>query len=110
SLRDNIPDLFAIVASNLLLSLAFARQIEALRIFTGRRPDARIVYAPVVATTLLEIAFTYPLPSMRWRTATVSAVFCVQMLSAVHALLDAPAPRRRSQLLTAAAFLTLAFA
>lgn len=108
ALRDQVPDLLAMVVGNALLSLSFARQIQGLRIFVGRPTSHLLIYAPVVATTLLEIVFTYPLPSMRWRTVTVSAVFCVQMCSAIFALLDVPAPRRRSQLLTAAAFGLLA--
>ena len=106
-MRDEIPDLLAMVVANALLSFAFAKQIEALRIFVGRPSDYRLLYGPVLATTLLEILFTYPMPSMRWRTVTVSAVFCVQMGSAVFTLLDAHPPRRRSQLLTATAFLLL---
>jgi diguanylate cyclase (GGDEF)-like protein len=108
SMRDAIPDLFAMVIGNALLSFAFAKQVEALRIFVARPVNHRVIYAPVLATTLLEILFTYPVPSMRWRTVTVSAVFCVQMISAVVALVDVHPPRRRSQLLTAAAFVLLA--
>jgi len=108
SMRDEIPDLFAMIVANGLLSFAFAKQVEALRIFVGRPLDRRIVYGPVVLTTLLEILFVYPVPSMRWRTVTVSAVFCLQMCTAVYALLDVNPPRRRSQLLTAAAYGLLA--
>jgi len=108
SMRDAIPDLLTMVVGNTLLSIAFAKQIQALRIFVGRAHDRRVIYAPVLATALLEILFTYPWPSMRWRTVTVSAVFCLQMVSAVVALIDVHPPRRRSQLLTAAAFLLLA--
>lgn len=108
SMRDAIPDLFALVVGNTLLSFAFAKQIEALRIFVGSPLNRQVVYAPVLATALLEIIFVYPWPSMRWRTVLVSAVFCGQMVTAVAALVDVHPPRRRSQMLTATAFFTLA--
>jgi diguanylate cyclase (GGDEF)-like protein len=107
-LRDAIPDLFAMVVANALLSFAFAKQIQAVRTFVELPVNRALIYAPVVATALLEILFTYAIPSMRWRTVTVSAVFCAQMLCGVVALLDWSQPRRRSHILTASAFLTLA--
>lgn len=107
-MRNSIPDLLSMVIANALLSIAFAKQIQAVRSFVGRPANHALIYAPVVAITLLEILFTYATPSMRWRTVTVSAVFCAQMVCAVVALLDWGQPRRRSQMLTAAAFVTLA--
>ena len=106
-LRDRIPDLLAIVVANALLSFAFARQIDAVRLFVGRPPDRLLSAAPVAAIAVLELIFTYALPSMRMRVLTVSAIFALQMLVAVAALLDGPRPRRRSHLLTASAFLML---
>jgi diguanylate cyclase (GGDEF)-like protein len=106
-LRDTIPDLLAIVVANALLSFAFARQIDAIRLFVGRPPSWLLSAAPVAAIALLEIVFTYALPSMRMRLLTVSAIFALQMLVAAAALLDGPRPYRRSHLLTASAFLTL---
>jgi diguanylate cyclase (GGDEF)-like protein len=108
-MRDAIPDLLSMVLANALLSFAFAKQIQAVRTFVGRPINPTlIIYAPVAAVALLEILFTYAIPSMRWRTVTVSAVFCAQMLCAVVALLDWSQPRRRSHILTASAFLALA--
>lgn len=107
-MRDVIPDLFALVVANSLLSCAFAKQIQAVRTFVGRPLNPLLIYLPVAAITLLEILFTFATPSMRWRTVTVSAVFCMQMICAVVALLDWDQPRRRSHLLTATAFLALA--
>jgi diguanylate cyclase (GGDEF)-like protein len=65
-------------------------------------------YAPVAAIALIEIVFTYLVPSMRLRVVLASAAFCTQMLCAATALLDWNQPRRRSYLLTASAFVALA--
>ncbi len=107
-MRDTIPDLLSMVVANSLLSFAFAKQIQAVRTFVGRPVNPLLTYLPVAATALLEILFTYGTPSLRWRTVAVSAVFCLQMICAVVALLDWRQPRRRSHLLTASAFLALA--
>jgi diguanylate cyclase (GGDEF)-like protein len=107
-MRDEIPDVLSMVVANSLLSFAFAKQIQAVRTFVGRPVNPALTYLPVAVTALLEILFTYGTPSMRWRTVTVSAVFCLQMICAVVALLDWSQPRRRSHLLTASAFLALA--
>jgi diguanylate cyclase (GGDEF)-like protein len=107
-LRDSIPDLLSMVAGNALLSFAFAKQVKAVRTFLGQPANDVLIYVPVAATAVLELIFTYLDPSMRWRTVSVSAVICVQMLTAVIALLDWGMPRRRSQLLTGAAFLVVA--
>jgi diguanylate cyclase (GGDEF)-like protein len=107
SMRDSIPDLFSVVIANALLSVAFAKQIEATRTFVGRPKNSTLIYSPVVITTLLELFFTFVVPSIRWRTVTVSAVFCAQMICGVVALLDWSQPRRRSQWLTATAFMAM---
>ena len=107
-MRDSIPDLVSMVFANALLSFAFAKQVQAVRTFVERPVNRVLIYSPVVATALLELLFTYGVPNMRWRTVTVSAVFCAQMLCGVVALLDWSQPRRRSHILTASAFLTLA--
>lgn len=109
-LRSNIPDLLAIVVANGLLALAFAKQVEAVRCFVGRPVNRALIYAPVVAVVLCELAFTYVMPSMRLRGVTVSAIIGVQLASAVMALMWQGQPRRRSHLLTAAAFSALALA
>ena len=107
-MRDAAPDWLTMVVANTLLGLAFAKHIQAVRTFAERPINRALIYAPVAAIALLEIVFTYGVPSIRWRTVSVSAVFCVQMLCAVAALLDWRQPQRRSYLLTAAAFLILA--
>jgi diguanylate cyclase (GGDEF)-like protein len=107
-LRDAVPDLLTIVGANALLSFSFACQIDAVRVFVGRPSGRWLSLAPVAAIALLELAFTYVLPSVRLRLVTVSAVFVLQMSSAVVALLDVARPRGRSHLLTASAFLGLA--
>jgi diguanylate cyclase (GGDEF)-like protein len=107
-MRDAAPDWLTMVVANTLLGLAFAKHIQAVRTFAERPINRALIYAPVAAIALLEIVFTYDAPSIRWRTVSVSAVFCMQMLCAVTALLDWRQPQRRSYLLTAAAFLMLA--
>jgi diguanylate cyclase (GGDEF)-like protein len=107
-LRDSAPDWLTLVGGNALLSFAYAKHIQAVRAYVGRPNNRLLIFAPVVATALLEILFTYLAPSMRWRTVSVSAVFCAQMICAVVALLAWNQPRRRSYVLTAAAFIALA--
>jgi diguanylate cyclase (GGDEF)-like protein len=109
-LRNNIPDYLAIVAANGLLSLAFAKQVKAVRRFVGRPDNRTLIYAPVAAVVLCELAFTYVVPSIRLRGVTVSAIVGAQLACAVVALMGQGPPRRRSHLLTAAAFATLALA
>ncbi len=107
-MRGSIPDALAMVLANALLSFAYAKQIQAVRTFVGRPVNPMLTYLPVAAIAALEIFFTYVTPNMRWRLVLVSAVFCTQMLCALIALLDWSQPRRRSHLLTAAAFLGMA--
>jgi diguanylate cyclase (GGDEF)-like protein len=108
SMRDEVPDWCAAVLANALLSLAYALQIKGIRIFLERPLRRSLVFAPVAAVAVLEIVFTYVVPSIRLRLVTVSAVFCVQLIVAIIALLDWNQPRRRSHLLTASAFVALA--
>jgi len=107
ALRYQIPDALSIVASNALLSVAFAKMIQALREFAARPVAWRRLYAPVFAIVALELLFTYVLPSMRSRTTTVSLVFSLQLFAALGALVDW-GQSRRSHLLTAASFAALA--
>ncbi|MEO8804177.1 MAG: GGDEF domain-containing protein [Rudaea sp.] len=107
-MRGAWPDWLAIVCANMLLSLAYAKHVQAVRTFVGRPRNRLLIYMPVAAIALLEIVFTYYLPSLRLRLVTVSAVFCVQMLSALVALLGWGQAQRRSHRLTASAFLVLA--
>ncbi|MGA9334259.1 MAG: GGDEF domain-containing protein [Rudaea sp.] len=107
-LRDTLPDWLTMVCANALLSLAYAKHCQAVRTFVGRPLNPALTYAPVVTIALLEIVFTYYLPSLRLRLVTVSAVFCMQMVCALIALLGWGQSRRRSHRLTASAFLVLA--
>ncbi|HET8940762.1 MAG TPA: GGDEF domain-containing protein [Rudaea sp.] len=107
-MRDAWPDWLAIVCANVLLSLAYAKHVQAVRTFVGRPRNWRLIYAPVLAIALLELVFTYNLPSMRLRLMTVSSVLCLQMMSALIALLGWGQSQRRSHRLTASAFLVLA--
>lgn len=109
-LRNAMPDLLTIVVANGLLGLGFAKQVEAVRCFLDRPANALLIYLPVAAIVLFELVFTYVEPSMRWRGVSVSAVIGVQLSCAVAALLAPGEPRRRSHLLTATAFSTLAVA
>jgi len=107
-LRGAIPDLLSVVLANTLLTFAFAKQIEGLRLFLARPRNATLIYAPVVAMALCEITFTYVMPSLRGRVLTGSAAVLAQMVIAVAAMSDWGQLRRRSHLLTAAAFFSLA--
>jgi len=107
ALRDQIPDALSMVLSNALLSFAFAKLVEAVRVFAARTVGWRRLYGPVLAIAVLEILLTFVAPSMRWRIATVSFVFSVQLFDALGALLDW-GQSRRSHLLTAMSFAVLA--
>jgi diguanylate cyclase (GGDEF)-like protein len=107
-LRDDIPDWLSIVGANALLSLAFAKQIHAVRLFSGLRVDRALVYAPVAAVLVDEIIFTYVVPDLRLRVLTATPIFCLQMVYGGLSLVLTPHPSRRSHRLTAAAFFGLA--
>jgi diguanylate cyclase (GGDEF)-like protein len=107
-LRDQIPDWLSIVGANSLLSLAFAEQVYAVRLFGGLPVGRVAVYAPVVAVLLDEIVFTYAMPSMRLRLLTATPWFCLQMIQGGLSLVSSTAVSRRSGRLTAAAFFALA--
>ena len=102
-LRDQIPDWLSIVGANSLLSLAFAEQVYAVRLFGGLPVGRVAVYAPVVAVLLDEIVFTYAMPSMRLRLLTATPWFCLQMIQGGLSLVSSAAVSRRSGRLTAAA-------
>ena len=106
-LRDQIPDWLSIVGANALLSLAFAQQVHAVRLFGGL-PVRMAVYAPAVAVLLDEIVFTYAVPGMRLRLLTATPLFCLQMIQGGMSLVASAAVSRRSGRLTAAAFFALA--
>lgn len=109
-LRDGIPDLFSIVVANGLLGLAFARQVEAVRSFVGLPRNPVLIFAPVAAIVLCECVFTYAYPNMKLRGVTVSAIIGLQLCCAFSALVAQARPFRRSHLLAATAFATLALA
>ncbi len=108
SLRDQAPDWLTMVLANALLGYAYALHCRAVRLFVGRPLPLAVSHAPVAAIVAFEILFTYVMPSMRLRVVSVSAVIGLQMVCAASALLDWRTPRRRSHLLTAAAFLAVA--
>ena len=107
-LRDQVPDWLSIVGANSLLSLAFAQQVHAVRLFGGLPLGRVAVYAPAVAVLLDEIVFTYAVPSMRLRLLTATPLFCLQMIQGGLSLVSSAAVSRRSGRLTAAAFFALA--
>jgi len=107
-MRGEIPDALSIVVANGLLALAFAKQVEAVRSFANLSRNRPLIYLPVVAVIACEVLFTYAWPSARFRAVTVSAIISMQLWSAFAALMRTSAPRRRSHLLSAAAFATLA--
>lgn len=107
-LRDQVPDWLSIVIGNALLSLAFAKQIQAVRVFGGLRSTPTSIYTPVLAVLLDEIVFTYLMPSMRLRLLTATPLFCLQMVHGGVSLIGTQQSTRRSRRLTAAAFFALA--
>ena len=102
-LRGQMTDLVTIVLANALLSLSFARLLQAVRLFVGRPGNAALIYLPVLLVALAEIVFTYVVPGIRMRVVSVSLLLALQFALTVAALLDGSL-RRRSYLLTAAAF------
>jgi diguanylate cyclase (GGDEF)-like protein len=107
-LRGALPDFITMVFANALLSFAFVKHTQALDTFLGRGTRRALLFAPVVLLAACEIVFTYVFPSMRLRVVSGTAVYCAQMLLAIHILLRGRQARRRSHLLTACAFAVLA--
>ncbi len=103
-LRGEVPDLVAIVLSNAVLSLAFAKLFQALRSFVSRPASTILVYAPVVVIALEEIVFTYVFPSIRMRVVSVSPVIALQFAACAATMLLGSPPRRRSYILTSVSF------
>lgn len=104
-LRGEVSDLIAIVLSNAVLSLGFAKLFQALRVFVGRPASAVLIYAPVALIALAEIVFTFVVPSIRMRVVSVSALIALQLATAAATLLRGPLLRRRSHILTGIGFL-----
>ncbi|HEY6940812.1 GGDEF domain-containing protein [Dokdonella sp.] len=103
-LRGQIADFLSIVVANSLLGLAFALQVEGIRVFVGRPHSRALVVVPVAAIATLECVFTYAFPSMRLRGVLVSAIIGAQLALAVWALVVEHRMLRRSRMLTAATF------
>lgn len=109
-MRGAIPDLLSIVVANSLLGLAFALQVESIRVFVGRPRRPIAVLAPAAAIVACECVFTYAIPSMRLRGVCVSAIIGSNLAYAVWALAVHGQLARRSHMLTMAAFAVLSFA
>jgi diguanylate cyclase (GGDEF)-like protein/PAS domain S-box-containing protein len=109
-LRGYVPDFVTIVVANGLLSLGFAKHVEAVRVFLGRPNNRALTYAPVLAVVLCELVFTYFVPSSRLRGVTVSVIIGTQLWWAVTSLMARGRARPRSHQLTAAAFFSLSVA
>ncbi|HEY2344767.1 MAG TPA: GGDEF domain-containing protein [Xanthomonadaceae bacterium] len=108
-LRGQIPDMYAMVVSNAVLSLSYALQSQSVRSFTGRAERLALVYAPVPLVAAAEYLFTFVYPSARMRLVTVSMLIAFSFFLSVAALLRGGGPRRRSNLLTAISLLIPAF-
>lgn len=108
AVRNLIPDFFTVVIANALLSIGYALLVDAVRRFVGRRRGHKAIYALVVASICVQIFFTYEIPSTRVRILLGSSLFAALLPFALGPLLDSyRQSRRRSYLLTAAAFVTL---
>lgn len=105
-LRDYIPDVFSVLASNLLICLAYAEYPRALRAFHG---DARHWRLPqwIALTVVLPVVFyTWIVPSVPLRTVTTSAVVLTLLaLAAREAVHSAPRPWPTSCRITALTFI-----
>ncbi|SFN30847.1 GGDEF domain-containing protein [Dokdonella immobilis] len=106
-LRGLLSDFVTIVVANGLLSLGFAKLVEAVRDFVGRPRNRALIYLPVLAVVLGEAVFSYLAPNPRVRGVLVAAIIGVQLAFAVSALMARAIARPRSHQLTAAAFLLL---
>lgn len=86
ALRGSIPDLFSIIVANILLLLAFAHLVAALRVYANRTslvlPLGGLVILGTIAVTLM----TYVWPSLGARTALVSVIYVVYSLIGIMAL------------------------
>lgn len=105
--RGFLPDFVTIVIANGLLSLGFAKLVEAVRDFVGRPRNRALIYLPVLAVVLCEVVFSDIAPNPRFRGVFVAAIIGVQLAFAVTALLARAAVQPRSHQLTAAAFFLL---
>jgi diguanylate cyclase (GGDEF)-like protein len=108
AVRNLIPDFFTVVIANALLSIGYALLVDAVRRFVGRRSGHTAIYALVAASICVQIFFTYEVPSTRVRILLGSSLFAALLPFALRPLLDSyRVSRRRSYLLTAAAFAAL---
>jgi len=108
AVRDLIPDFFTVVFANALLSVGYALLVDATRRFIGRRGGHKALYVLVVINICVQVFFTYEIPSTRVRILVGSFLFAAMLPLALGPLLDAyHESRRRSYLLTAAAFAIL---
>jgi diguanylate cyclase (GGDEF)-like protein len=108
ALRGAVPDFLSVVIANALLSVGYALLVDATRRFVDMRPGDRVLYALVIASVCVQVFFTYEAPSTRVRILIGSSLFAALLPLAWLPLLRAyRQSRRRSYLLTAAAFATL---
>ncbi|MBL0162155.1 MAG: GGDEF domain-containing protein [Xanthomonadales bacterium] len=86
SVRGAIPDWLSIVVGNVLLIVAFAHLIHALRVYNGRPDRSQWLIGLVGLTILGECTFTYVWPSLTSRVVFISLIIAALSLLGVAAL------------------------
>ena len=86
SIRESIPGWLSIVVANVLLIVAFAHLIHALRVYNGRPNRSEWLIVLVLLTFLGECVLTYLWPSFPGRIIFMSLMISVLALFGVAAL------------------------
>ncbi|MBL8298276.1 MAG: GGDEF domain-containing protein [Rhodanobacteraceae bacterium] len=105
SQRDLIPDLFSVLAGNLMICLAYAEYPRALRIFHGDTSTWPTPRGIAVSVVVPVVFYTWINPDVALRAVTSSAVVMVLLLIAARETVrTAPRPWPTSHLLALAVF------
>lgn len=86
SVRGSIPDWLSIVVGNVLLIIAFALLIHALRVYNARRDRSRALIGLVILTVVGEVVLTYVWPTLPGRIVFISLIIAVLSLFGISAL------------------------
>ncbi len=104
AVRDLVPDWLTIVVANVLLIIAYAHLIQAIREYS-RAPDRSLVFFAIgVITLFFEILLTYIWPSILARTVFISLVIAVLAVFGVSAIYSKKEPITRPEHLVAIMF------
>ncbi len=104
AVRDLVPSWLTIVVANVLLIIAYAHLIQAIREYS-RAPDrSRVFFAMAVLSIGVELLFTYAWPSLNARIIFISIVIAVLAAFAVSAIHSKKEPITRPEHLVAIMF------